>query len=139
MRALPNKESLMVLPLIPFPAINPVLISIGPFAIRWYALAYIVGIIAGWFYARAIVSSERLWGGPSPITVAEYDDFIIWVTLGIIIGGRLGYVLFYNLPQFAAHPLQILELWTGGMSFHGGVLGCVVATAAFALRRGLSF
>jgi phosphatidylglycerol---prolipoprotein diacylglyceryl transferase len=122
---------------LPFPAINPVLISIGPFAIRWYALAYIVGIIAGWFYARAIIASQKLWGGPAPITVAEYDDFIIWITLGIILGGRIGYVLFYNLPHFVAHPLEVFELWNGGMSFHGGFLGCVVATVAFALRRGL--
>jgi phosphatidylglycerol---prolipoprotein diacylglyceryl transferase len=122
---------------LPFPAINPVLISIGPFAIRWYALAYIVGIIAGWFYARAIIASQKLWGGPAPITVAEYDDFIIWITLGIILGGRIGYVLFYNLPHFIAHPLEVFELWNGGMSFHGGFLGCVVATVAFALRRGL--
>ena len=122
---------------LPFPAINPVLISIGPFAIRWYALAYIVGIIAGWFYARTIIASEKLWGGPAPITVTEFDDFIIWVTLGIILGGRIGYVLFYNLPHFTAHSFEIFELWNGGMSFHGGFLGCVVATVAFALRRGL--
>jgi phosphatidylglycerol---prolipoprotein diacylglyceryl transferase len=129
--------SMLVLPVIPFPAINPVLISIGPFAVRWYALAYIVGIIAGWFYARAMIAAQRLWGGPAPITVGEFDDFIIWITLGIILGGRIGYVLFYNLPQFAAHPIQIFELWNGGMSFHGGVLGCVVATVLFGLRRGL--
>ena len=121
----------------PFPAIDPVLISIGPFAIRWYALAYIVGIIAGWFYARTIIASEKLWGGAAPITVTEFDDFIIWVTLEIILGGRTGYVLFYNLPHFTAHPFEIFELWNGGMSFHGGFLGCVVATVAFALRRGL--
>src|SRR5271167_1319190 len=122
---------------LPFPAINPVLISIGPFAIRWYAIAYIVGIIAGWFYARAIIASQRLWGGPAPFSVTEFDDFIIWITLGIILGGRIGYVLFYNLPHFVAHPLEAFELWNGGMSFHGGFLGCVVATVAFALRRGL--
>jgi len=129
---------LPVLPsVLPFPAIDPVLISIGPLAIRWYALAYIVGIVAGWFYARAIIASQKLWGGPAPFSVTEFDDFIIWVTLGIILGGRIGYVLFYNLPHFVAHPLQAFELWNGGMSFHGGFLGCVVATVAFALRRGL--
>jgi phosphatidylglycerol---prolipoprotein diacylglyceryl transferase len=129
---------LPVLPsVLPFPAIDPVLISIGPLAIRWYALAYIVGIVAGWFYARAIIASQKLWGGPAPFSVTEFDDFIIWVTLGIILGGRIGYVLFYNLPHFVAHPLQAFELWNGGMSFHGGFLGCVAATVAFALRRGL--
>ncbi len=129
---------MFVLPVIPYPAINPILISIGPFAVRWYALAYIVGIIAGWFYARAIIASERLWGGPAPFTVLDFDDFVIWITLGVILGGRTGYVLFYNLPLFAAHPLQIFELWTGGMSFHGGVIGCTVAIVLFALRRHIS-
>jgi phosphatidylglycerol:prolipoprotein diacylglycerol transferase len=126
---------MFVLPVIPYPAINPILISFGPFAIRWYALAYIVGIIAGWFYARAIIASERFWGGPAPFTVLDFDDFVIWITLGIILGGRTGYVLFYNLPLFAAHPAQIFELWNGGMSFHGGVAGCAVAIVLFALRR----
>ncbi len=126
---------MLVLPVIPFPAINPVLISIGPFAIRWYALAYIVGIIVGWFYARRIIASEKLWGGPAPLTVLDFDDFIIWITLGIILGGRTGYVLFYNLPHFAEHPIEIVQLWNGGMSFHGGVTGCVVAIVAFALYR----
>ena len=128
---------LSVLPILPFPAINPVLISIGPLAVRWYALAYIVGIIAGWFYARVIIAAERLWGGPAPLTVIDFDDFVVWITLGIILGGRTGYVLFYNLPHFAAHPLQIFELWNGGMSFHGGFLGCLVAIVVFAWRRGI--
>jgi phosphatidylglycerol:prolipoprotein diacylglycerol transferase len=125
----------VVLPLIPYPAINPILISIGPFAVRWYALAYIVGIIVGWFYARALVGSEKLWGGPAPLTALDFDDFVIWITLGIILGGRIGYVLFYNLPLYATHPLQIFEVWTGGMSFHGGVIGCAVAIVGFALHR----
>ena len=128
---------MLVLPVLPYPAINPVLIHIGPLAVRWYALAYIVGILAGWFYARHIIASERLWGGPAPLTVLDFDDFIIWVTLGIILGGRIGYVLFYNLPVFVAHPIQIFELWNGGMSFHGGVLGCIVAIVGFALYRGI--
>jgi phosphatidylglycerol---prolipoprotein diacylglyceryl transferase len=126
---------MLVLPVLPFPDINPVLIHLGPLAVRWYALAYIVGIIAGWFYARAIIASERLWGGAAPLTVTDYDDFVVWITLGIILGGRTGYVLFYNLPHFAAHPAQIFELWNGGMSFHGGVLGCIVAIVLFALHR----
>jgi phosphatidylglycerol:prolipoprotein diacylglycerol transferase len=126
---------MFVLPVIPYPSIDPILISIGPLAVRWYALAYIVGIIAGWFYARAIVASERLWGGPAPFTVLDFDDFVIWITLGIILGGRTGYVLFYNLPRFAAHPIEIVQLWTGGMSFHGGLTGCIVAIVLFAWRR----
>ena len=128
---------MLVLPVIPFPAIDPILISIGPFAVRWYALAYIVGIIGGWFYARAIISSQKLWGGPAPLTVTDFDDFVLWITLGIILGGRIGYVLFYNLAHFAANPLEIVQLWNGGMSFHGGVTGCIVAIVLFALRRGI--
>ena len=128
---------MLVLPILPYPEINPVLISIGPFAIRWYALAYIAGILAGWYYARIIIASKRLWGGPAPFTVTDFDDFIVWITLGIIVGGRTGYVLFYNLPHFASHPLEIFSLWTGGMSFHGGIIGCIIVTVVFALRRGI--
>ena len=128
---------MLVLPILTYPKINPVLISIGPFSVRWYALAYIAGILAGWYYARIIIASKRLWGGPAPFTVTDFDDFIIWITLGIILGGRIGYVLFYNLGYFAANPLEIFALWTGGMSFHGGVIGCIVVTVLFALRRGI--
>jgi phosphatidylglycerol:prolipoprotein diacylglycerol transferase len=122
---------------IPFPAFDPILIQVGPFAIRWYALAYIVGILGGWLYARAIIRNEPLWGGKPPLTVADFDDFVLWVTLGIILGGRLGYVLFYNPAHFAAHPADIVKLWQGGMSFHGGFLGCVLAVILFARRRGI--
>jgi phosphatidylglycerol:prolipoprotein diacylglycerol transferase len=123
--------------LIPFPSFDPVLVSIGPFAIRWYALAYICGILLGWLYARALIANERYWGGPAPMTVLDYDDFILWVTLGIILGGRAGYVLFYNLPHFLENPIEILQVWKGGMSFHGGFLGCVVAVIWFAHHRGV--
>jgi phosphatidylglycerol---prolipoprotein diacylglyceryl transferase len=122
---------------IPFPSFDPVLVQIGPLAIRWYALAYIVGILGGWIYARAIIRSEPLWGGKPPLTVIDFDDFILWVTLGIILGGRLGYVLFYNPAYFAEHPGEILQLWKGGMSFHGGFLGCVIAVIGFARYRGI--
>jgi phosphatidylglycerol:prolipoprotein diacylglycerol transferase len=122
-----------------FPAFDPVLVHLGPFAIRWYALAYIVGILLGWVYARALIRSERLWGGPAPMTLLEFDDFVLWVTLGIILGGRIGYVLFYNPAYFAANPLQIVQLWHGGMSFHGGFTGCVFAVVAFARKRGIPF
>jgi phosphatidylglycerol:prolipoprotein diacylglycerol transferase len=126
----------MVLAL-PFPQFDPVLIHIGPFAIRWYALAYIAGILIGWFYARAIIRNERYWGGPAPMTVTDYDDFIVWITLGIILGGRLGYVAVYSPSYFAAHPLEIFQLWNGGMSFHGGFAGCIAAVVLFAKRRGI--
>ena len=112
---------------IAFPVFDPIAIAIGPIAIRWYALAYIGGIVLGWLYARALIKNEKLWGGPAPITLPQMDDFILWVTVGIILGGRTGYVLFYNLPFFIQHPAEIFELWKGGMSFHGGFLGCVAA------------
>src|ERR1700752_4648877 len=104
---------------IAFPVFNPIAISIGPIAIRWYALAYICGIVIGWSFARALIRKQKLWDGPAPITSLQLDDFILWVTIGIILGGRTGYVLFYNLPFFTHHSAEILELWKGGMSFHG--------------------
>jgi len=128
-------EIALTLLTIAFPVFDPVAIAIGPIAIRWYALAYIGGIVLGWLYARKIIRSERLWGGKAPFTVLDFDDFILWVTLGIILGGRAGYVLFYNLPFFTQHPLEILKLWTGGMSFHGGFLGCVAAVLLFGWKR----
>ncbi|MBV8698758.1 MAG: prolipoprotein diacylglyceryl transferase [Bradyrhizobium sp.] len=124
--------------LIDFPVFDPIAIQIGPFAIRWYALAYIAGIVLGWIYARWLAKNERLWGGPAPISLLQLDDFILWVTIGIILGGRTGYVLFYNLPFFVEHPLEIFELWKGGMSFHGGFMGCVIAVMWFAQRNGIS-
>jgi phosphatidylglycerol:prolipoprotein diacylglycerol transferase len=123
---------------IAFPVFDPIAISIGPIAIRWYALAYIGGIVLGWIYARSLVKKERLWGGPPPITLVQLDDFILWVTIGIILGGRTGYVLFYNPAFFAQHPMEIFQLWNGGMSFHGGFLGCVAAVMLFARKNGIS-
>jgi phosphatidylglycerol:prolipoprotein diacylglycerol transferase len=120
---------------IPFPEIDPVLVQIGPFALRWYALAYISGILLGWLLARAIIRNTRLWGGPAPLTVTQFDDFVLWCTLGVILGGRIGYVLFYNPEHFLAHPGQILQLWKGGMAFHGGFVGVVTAVALFARSR----
>jgi phosphatidylglycerol:prolipoprotein diacylglycerol transferase len=128
----------MPLSLLPYPKFDPVLISFGPFAIRWYALAYIVGILLGWLYARALIANERYWGGPAPLTVAAYDDLVLWVTLGIILGGRTGYVLFYNFDHFVEQPAEIVQVWKGGMSFHGGFLGCVLAVVLFAWKRGIS-
>jgi len=120
---------------LPFPAFDPIAIAIGPLAIRWYALAYIGGIALGWVYARWIIRNEKLWGGPAPIRIAQFDDFVLWITLGIILGGRIGYVLFYNPAYFAAHPAEIFQLWNGGMSFHGGFAGCVIAVLAFGWRN----
>jgi phosphatidylglycerol:prolipoprotein diacylglycerol transferase len=123
---------------IPFPTFDPVAVSVGPIAIRWYALAYIVGIAAGWIYARALIRSEKVWNGRAPMTVLDYDDFVLWVTLGIILGGRAGYVLFYNPAYFLAHPAEIPQMWNGGMSFHGGFLGCVAAVLLFGWKRNIN-
>ena len=121
---------------LPFPAIDPVLIEIGPFAIRWYALSYIVGIFFAWWYARRLAANARLWGpGGAPLTPADLDDFVVWAAVGIIGGGRLGYVLFYDLQYFLAHPAEVFAVWQGGMSFHGGFLGVILATKLFARRR----
>ena len=120
--------------LIDFPAFKPIAIEIGPFAIRWYALAYICGIVFGWLYARSLLKNQRLWGGPAPISLVQIDDFILWVTLGIILGGRLGYVIFYA-PEMFLHPLRIFRLWDGGMSFHGGVIGTSIGLILFALHE----
>jgi len=127
----------MPLLVIPYPTFDPVLVHIGPLAVRWYALAYIFGILIGWAYARLLIRSRNLWGGKTPMTVADFDDFVLWVTLGIILGGRTGYVLFYNLPHFALHPAEIVQLWNGGMSFHGGFAGCVIAVLLFGYKRGI--
>ncbi len=120
-----------------FPIIDPVLFQVGPIAIRWYSLGYIVGIVGGWWLARRIVANERLWGGPSPMTPADIDDFVLWATAGIILGGRLGFVLFYDPGAYLQNPLSIFATWQGGMSFHGGLIGTTLAMIIFAWRRGL--
>jgi phosphatidylglycerol---prolipoprotein diacylglyceryl transferase len=117
---------------IPFPAIDPVLVEIGPLVIRWYALAYIAGIVLGWRLARRLVALK-----PVAATPEQLDDFITWVTLGIILGGRLGYVLFYRPGHYLANPLEILAVWQGGMSFHGGAVGVILAIVLFARRHRL--
>jgi len=118
---------------IPFPAIDPIAVSFGPFAIRWYALAYIVGLIIGWRYC--LVLADR---PPRLVARRDIDDFLVWATLGVVLGGRAGFVLFYNLPYYIDHPTQIFELWHGGMSFHGGALGVTIAVILFARSRQLS-
>ncbi|WP_342641250.1 prolipoprotein diacylglyceryl transferase [Rhodoligotrophos ferricapiens] len=123
---------------IPFPAIDPMAIEIGPFAIRWYALAYIVGLLFGWWFVRRLVSSPPLWNGAAPLKPLDIDDMFLWAALGVILGGRAGYVLFYNLPAFAEDPLEIFKLWHGGMSFHGGFLGVIIAVLVFGWRRKVS-
>jgi phosphatidylglycerol---prolipoprotein diacylglyceryl transferase len=121
---------------IPFPAIDPVAVHLGPLTVRWYALAYMAGLIFAVWYARRLVSTPALWAGKVPtLEPHEVDDLLLWATLGVVLGGRIGYVLFYNLPHYLAHPLDIFRVWTGGMSFHGGFFGVAVALYLFGRRR----
>jgi phosphatidylglycerol---prolipoprotein diacylglyceryl transferase len=124
----------MPLLVIPFPAISPVAIALGPFAIRWYALAYIAGLLIGWRYCLHLASRP-----PAIVGRSDVDDFLVWATLGVVLGGRIGYILFYDLGVYLRQPLQMLELWHGGMSFHGGALGVTLAMYLFTRRRRLSF
>jgi len=116
--------------LLPYPEIDPVLIQLGPFAIRWYALAYIAGLVLGWQIMRRLCVQP-----PKILSPEKIDDFLLWAALGVILGGRLGYVLFYKPGFYLSQPLSILTVWEGGMSFHGGFLGVVVAVTAFAIRN----
>ncbi len=116
-----------------FPDIDPVAIQLGPFAVRWYALAYIAGIVLGWRIARRIVEAPPRAGAER-----QMDDFVTWATLGIILGGRLGYVLFYKPGHYLQHPLEALMVWQGGMAFHGGALGVIVAALLFCRKEGLN-
>ncbi len=149
----------MIEAVLPFPAIDPVIFRIGPLAIRWYALAYIAGLLLGWFYILRLLSDQRLWvgapfKGKPPATPDNIGDLFVWVTLGVIIGGRLGYVLFYGilycgfagdapacfgLPEaFLTNPIKIIAAWEGGMSFHGGLVGVIAAIYLFCRRNKLN-
>ncbi|MSP43047.1 MAG: prolipoprotein diacylglyceryl transferase [Alphaproteobacteria bacterium] len=122
-----------------FPRIDPVALHIGPLLIRWYALAYLGGILLGWAYADRLVRKPALWPqGKAPCTPDQISDFVTWVTLGIILGGRLGYVLFYNAQYYLFNPLEILKVWQGGMSFHGGLIGVLLAIVIFTRRNSLT-
>ncbi len=126
---------------LPFPDIDPALVSFNLFglelAIRWYALAYIAGLLLGWRYVVALFRRPGLWGGTAPMRPEQADDLLTWMILGVILGGRLGYVLFYQPAYFAANPGQILAVWQGGMSFHGGLLGVAAGVIGFSLKNGL--
>lgn len=124
------------MPAFVFPEIDPIAIHLGPLAVRWYGLAYFAGILIGWQYARSLVRNDRLWGGrPAPMTVTDIDDFLLWLVIGIVVGGRVGYALFYQPGHYLDDPLGFFRLWEGGMSFHGGLLGTILAMTLFALNR----
>jgi phosphatidylglycerol:prolipoprotein diacylglycerol transferase len=117
---------------IPFPAVDPVAIAIGPFAIRWYALAYIASLLIGWRYCLFLADRP-----PRLVRRNDVDDFLLWATLGVVLGGRIGYVLFYKPGYYILHPLEALYVWHGGMSFHGGALGVTLAIWLFTGSRGI--
>lgn len=116
-----------------FPNISPIAFQIGPFAIHWYGLAYVVGILGWWQYSLWLTKKFPR------VDRKMVDDYLIWAVIGVILGGRLGYVLFYNPYKFMANPLEIFQVWKGGMAFHGGLLGVVIATAIYTLKRGVYF
>ncbi|HAX92211.1 MAG TPA: prolipoprotein diacylglyceryl transferase, partial [Rhodospirillaceae bacterium] len=117
-----------------FPAIDPVFISVGPIEIRWYALAYLAGFVGGWWLCQKLA---RVFA--TGVSAKDFDDFLTWAVLGTILGGRLGYVLFYQFDYYLSKPLEALQIWHGGMSFHGGMLGVILAALLFVRRRKLSF
>jgi phosphatidylglycerol:prolipoprotein diacylglycerol transferase len=120
--------------MIAFPNFDPVAVSLGPLVIRWYALAYLVGFVGGWLYGQKL--ADRYAPGPS---AKHVDEFLTWAVIGTILGGRIGYILFYQLDYYLAEPLEMLKVWHGGMSFHGGMMGVIVAAWLFVRRRKLRF
>ena len=130
----------LMLPLavLPFPEIDPIIVQIGPFAIHWYGVGYVVGILFAWWYSRRLVTNPRLWPqGVTPMKPVDIDDFLVWAAIGVVLGGRVGYILFYDFQRYLANPLDILAVWQGGMSFHGGFAGVTIAMILFARSRGI--
>lgn len=117
-----------------YPGFDPVALQLGPLAIRWYGLMYLVGFVGGWWLMR-----RRAVRGPSPLTVAQVDDIIFYIALGVICGGRIGYILFYGWQQLLTDPLVVFRIWEGGMSFHGGFLGVLIGAIWFVRKQGLPF
>jgi phosphatidylglycerol---prolipoprotein diacylglyceryl transferase len=127
---------------IPFPDISPNLIAFDvfgmTFALRWYALAYIAGLLVGWWLIRRAIANASLWTGAAPADAEQIERFFTWAIIGVIVGGRTGFVLFYRLDYYLANPSHILRVWEGGMSFHGGFMGVVVAGLLFCRLNGIA-
>lgn len=117
-----------------YPNIDPVIFALGPLEVRWYSLAYIAGLLIGWWLMGRLNRKQ-----PEVLSQTQLDDLLMWVLGGVVLGGRVGYVLFYNLPYFMEYPLEALKIWEGGMSFHGGMLGVILAVYWFCRRQGISF
>ncbi len=124
---------------LPYPHIDPVSLELGPLLIRWYSLAYIAGLILGWRYCLALAKRPHSVVVPKKITPEKIDDFLVWATLAVILGGRLGYTLFYKPGFYLSNPEEIFLVWKGGMSFHGGFLGLIAAIALFCRRHAIPF
>ncbi len=124
---------------IPYPAIDPVAFSVGPVSIKWYGLAYVAGLLLGWHYVKRLLSNGKLWpGNKPPFNPTLTDDLFLWVAVGVIAGGRIGHVLLYEPHLYLANPLEIFKVWRGGMSFHGGMLGTILAMWLFARRNNVT-
>ena len=130
---------LMTIWAIPFPDIDPVAVQIGPIAIKWYGLAYLAGLLLGWLYIRRLLSQTKLWAAERPPFLPQkVDDLLIYMVAGVLIGGRLGFVLFYEPSYYLENPLDIFAVWKGGMAFHGGLFGSGVAIWIFSRRNGIN-
>ena len=122
----------------PFPDIDPIIFQIGPFALRWYALAYVFGLIGGWYYMLSLAPNTSIYEQYDKDEASPLDDLLLWLTIGTILGGRLGYVIFYNLGYYIDNPGQILAVWMGGMAFHGGFLGVTIAALLYAYKHDIN-
>lgn len=130
--ALPERPSLSTILTLPFPAINPVAIEFGPVAVKWYGLAYMAGLLLGWLYIKRLLATPRLWQADTPpFSSLRSDDLLLFMTVGVIVGGRLGSILFYEPGYYLSHPAEIPQVWRGGMAFHGALVGTAIAIWLF--------
>ncbi len=123
---------------LPYHEISPIALDLGILQIRWYGLAYAAGLLLGLLYIRRLLSNDGLWAKKAPLAKDKADDLLIWIALGVIIGGRLGFILFYEPSSYLANPLKIFAVWEGGMAFHGGLLGTILAIYMFSKRNNVS-
>jgi phosphatidylglycerol---prolipoprotein diacylglyceryl transferase len=122
-----------------FPNIDPVAFEIGPVVVKWYGLAYLAGLLLGWIYIKRLITEHRLWpDAQAPMSPDKVDDLLLYITIGVVVGGRLGAILLYEPGYYLRNPLEVLQIWKGGMAFHGALAGCGVATWLFARRNGVS-
>lgn len=128
----------MMSPLVlPFPDFDPVAIAVGPVSIKWYGISYLAGLIIGWFYVRYLLRRVDLWPDRKPpFAISKVDDLLLYITIGVIVGGRLGYVLLYEPSSYLAAPLDVFKIWKGGMSFHGALAGCAFSVWLFGRNIG---